>query len=350
MRKSPLVLEEDKKEEINTENIKKEVDNSPPSNYIAIHLESNGLLDAPKVIYFRDYTMEDALELNTLDEEEQLEAIVRVLNNMVWGNFDCKNLHPKELAQIVYTIHGVFINSKIEKDYYYNLDLPEGRKKGELDHKDNIGTVEISINQIKTKNINKDINGSSIQEKFHEPFGIVDDITKNKIYFRLTRMYDLLFAKKYCDEKYIEELKTFAPYKRKLLRIRTIKDLEERNNELDKLIDEDYDGYKNYQKFMDKYSKEYAKIVQSSVIIGVNDKKFSSIEEKIEAYKQLVSQTLWPFYNETIDTYDFGILEDVTFFSDVLQKNVTRRFQFQFYDFLPDSKQNYSGRYHLQFD
>jgi len=349
---NPLVIEEEEKIEkvVDTKAIEQELQETPSSNYIKIHLESEGVFDAPKVLHFRDYTMEDALQLNTLDEEEQLEAIVRVLNNMVWEDIDCKNLHPKELAQIVYTLHAIFINQKIEKEYYYDEDLPEGSKEGQLDFKDNVGTIEIPVDKINTHNIHKNKDGSTKQEKFKEPFTIVDKTTKDAISIRLTRMYDLLFAKKYCDEKYAEDIKEFSPYKRKIMRLRAISNNEERNAELEKLIEEDYDSFKNYKDFLNEYNNEFAKVVQASVIVAINKKKCETFEEKLKLYKEVISQTFWQTYNNIVAEYDFGIDENVTFFSEKLQRNVTRRFLFQFPDFLPNYDKDYSRRYSVRFD
>jgi hypothetical protein len=350
---NPLIInpEEDKKEAtVNLKEVDKNLENKKtiPNNYIEIKLESNGILSAPKKLHFRDYSMDDALELNVINEEDQLEAIVRVLNNMIWEkDFDCKNLHPKELAQIIYTLHGIFINSKIEKEYYYDENLPEGREIGQKDYQDNIGTIEIPVSSIKTINI---MDGDKEKPKFKEPFSLFDDTAKLKFKFRLLRINDLLYAKTYCDTKYEKELKEYAPYKRRILKLKDIKNIEERNKALDNLIEENYDIFSNYQNFITNYENDYAKVIQASTIIAIGDKECTSIEEKLEIYKNQIGQTLWPSYNKVIANYDFGIDEKVTFFSEKLQKNVTRGFQFQFTDFLPDSNKDYSARYHLSFD
>jgi len=358
--KSSLVIEEENnkidttnKEESNNEkeSITEKIKESVPSNYMPIHLASEGLLDAPKILHFRDYTLDDAMELNPIDDEEKLNAIVRTLNNMVWEDFDCNKLHMKELSQIIYTLHLNFINQKIEKEYYIDENLPEGNDEGQLDHESNIAIIEIPMEAIKVRNINKNSDGTKKQEKFREPFEVFDDVTHDKIGFRLTKVYDLIFAKEYCDNFFSEELKDYKPYKIKLLKeTRNAKTSKEKEEIINRIIDEDYDSYLEYKKFNEKYNLLYGRITQASVIVSLNGVELKEIEEKINAYKDRVSLTMWPFYNQTVADYDFGIQENVTFFSEKLQKNITRRFLFQLDDFIPDTNKDYSRRYHLQFN
>jgi hypothetical protein len=355
MNKSPLILDiidNEKVEEpkVDITEVEEKINTVIPNSYIPIKLESMGLLSAPKVLHFRDYTMEDALQLNTLDEEEQLLAIATTLTNMNYEHFDCRDLHPKELAQIVYSIHGVFINGKIEKEYYYNEDLPEGNKEGQLDHESNIGTVEIPVSKIETININKNPDGSNKEIKFKEPFTIHDKIAKTKVTLRLTRVHDLLFAKAYTDTKYEEQLKEFAPYKRKILKLREIKDINERNAELDKIIEEDYDYYDYYRKFLTEYDHTYASIVQASVIVSYNDIPCTDIDQKLEVYRTGMSQTIWQYYNKIINDYNFGLNEKYSFYCEKLNKNISRRFPFRFDEFLPNPSKDYSSRYNLSFN
>jgi hypothetical protein len=357
MKNSPLVIEdlEEKKIDVVVENknteekIIKEIKELPPSNYIPIHLASEGLLDAPKILHFRDYTLEDAMELNPLDDDDKLNAIIRVLNNMVWEDFDCSKLHMKELSQIVYTLHLNFINQKIEKDYYLDDNLSEGSDEGQLDNENNIDSIELPTDAIQVRNINKNEDGSKRTDKFKEPLIIVDEKTKDTIGVRLTRIYDVIFAQKYCNDLFSEELKDFKPYKMSLLKAtKNAKSNKEKMDIIEKIIDNDYESYLEYKNFNDKYTMMYAKVVQASVLLSLNKKKFETIEEKLDTYKNRISMTMWQYYDIKIKDYDFGIRENVTFFSEKLKKNITRRFLFQFNDFVPDINKDYSRRYHLQ--
>ena len=354
---NPLVLDnpsssngvkEEKKVDI--AEVQNKVNSKIPSDYIPITLESNGRLDAPKVLHFRDFSMDDALELNVLDRDDQLKALVAVLNNMVYEEFDCKNLHVKELMQILYTIHGTFISSKISKEYYINEDLPEGKEEGQLSHPDNIDKVEIVLSKLKTQNIDEDSKGKRREVKFKEPFTFVDTVKKTRMKFRLSRVGDLLFAQEYCNTLYEDELKRFKPLKRALEKLRDIEDAEEKSLRIDEMISQNEDEYEDYMSFIQKYDMTYIKLIQALQIVGIDDVVFNTIDEKLEAYKNNISETLWTTYSEMTAEYNFGIIEKYSFFCDKLSKNITRRFSFQLLDFLPDIEQDYSKRYNLRFD
>lgn len=353
---NPLVLnpEEDKKEvQENTNNIKVDtIVSTPkiPNDYIPIQLPSLGKLSAPKILHFRDYTMNDALELNVLDEDDQLSAIITVLNNMCYEDFDCANLHVKEMMHILYTIHATFISNNMEKEYYIDENLPEGNEEGQLNHPSNIGVVTIKLNKLNTKTINEDFEGHIIEKKFKEPFTFTDTVKKIKMKFRLNRVGDLLIAKEYCDKKYEDDLIRFRPLKRNIYKLQEIKDVTKRNEELDNIISENEKEYEEYRKFLITYESDYVRVLQSLQIVGINDTIFETLEEKLQAYRNNISEILWKQYNKVQNTYDFGILENYTFFCEYNQKNITRRFLFQFLDFIPNPDAEYGARFDLSFD
>lgn len=364
--KSPLVLDveetisststkkaspsQKQQKEVSVETIEKKIKEKIPNDYIPIKLPTNGRLDAPKILHFRDFTMDDALELNVLDEDDKLKAIISVLNNMVFEDFDCSNLHIKELIFILLSIHGTFISNKIEKSYYIDDTLDEGTKEGELNHSSNIGRIEIPISKLQIQNIDETYEGKNRETKFKEPFTIIDPVKKTKMKFRLSRIGDLLFAQEYCNDLFEEELIEFKPLKKALVSVAEIENIEDRNNKLEELIDNDEDNYEKYKKFLHKKDLAYIKIIQALQIVEINGEVLDTIEQKLKAYRENVSETVWPFYNSIIEEYNFGIIENYSFFCDELQKTITRRVSFQYLDFLPDIEQDYSKRYSVSFD
>ena len=348
--KSPLVLNPEAEPEVNVEQVKQKIKQKIPNDYIPIKLESNGKLTAPRILHFRDYTMDDALELNVHDPDDQLKALITVLNNMVFEEFDCSNLHVKELIQILYTIQGTFISSKIEKEYYVNLDLPEGTDEGQLDHPSNTHSIDINISKLKVQNIDETLDGKTREKKFSEPFTLTDTVKKTKMKFRLSRIGDLLFAKEYCDQKYETELFKYRPLKREIYKISQIKNKEDRVESLNKVITDNPDDYEEYMKFLNTYDKYYVRIIQALQVVSVNDVVCDTIEKQIEAYKTNISETLWQMYNSISVEYNFGLLDEYTFYSEEVGTNITRKFQFEFMDFLPNPDKDYSKRYTVQFD
>ena len=358
--KNPLVLDEEispalakkpvKEKKVDNAEIEKKSKEKIPNDYIPIKLASNGKLDAPKVLHFRDFSMDDALELNVLDEDDRLKALISVISGMCYENFDCTNLNIRELIQILFTIHITFISSKMRKEYYIDETLPEGKEEGQLDHPSNVDEIDIALTKLLVQDIDDNPDGSSKELKFKEPFTLTDTVKKTKAKLRLSRIKDILLAQEHCNTKFEDELKRFKPLKKALYKLIDIDDKEERNAELEKLIEDNEDDYEDYQNFINKYDKEYIRILQSQQIVAIDGVELKTLEEKIEAYKTNVSETLWSRYNEVVNEYVFGILDKYTFYCDKLQKNITRRFLFQYMDFLPDIDKDHSKRYHLSFD
>jgi hypothetical protein len=332
-----------------------------PNEYIPIYLSSEACINAPKLLHFRDYSMDDALELNVLDEDDQLKAFVKVLNNIVWEDFDCANLHVKEMMEIVYTLHANYIGTNIEKSYHLDETLPEGKEEGQLDYKDNIVSIELPLKCIARHSINEDAKGKKRPEKerFKKTFTVTDKDTKSKIVFRLVTLKDILVSQELCKEKYKEQEKEFFFAKKTLNKIRAIKDEVERDNKLEELLDNDEEGiYDAYYEYQINYEKDYARMLQAFAIVKyisyVDGKEviqeLQTIEERLDIYRQHIARTMWTQYNEIVTEYDFGIVENVTFFSDALQKNITRRFQFQYLDFLSVAPKENSRRFSVSFD
>lgn len=350
MAKSRLVIDEiNNQKEHSSKKVENKIEKIP-NNYIPVYLPSEGKLSAPKVLHFRDYTMKDALELNTLDEDERFLALVSVLNNMCYEKFDCSNLHINELMIILFTIHATFISNKIEKEYYIDDTLPEGNGEGQLNHPSNIASVELFINKLKVKSIDMDEHDKEISIKFKEPFTITDNITKNTFKFRLSRVKDLLIAQEECKKIYEKELFLFRPIKQQLEMLRNINNAEQRKLKLDEFIEKNNKEYMDYYKFLHKYNEMYAMIVQAQQIIAVNNKELETIEDKLNAYKNDIPKDIWLQYNAIVEQYEFGIMSEQEFYSEVLQKNIIRRFLFQLSDFLPTFNTENSGRFSVSFN
>ncbi len=354
MAKSRLIVEDESKikdvQELNESNT---ISIKPlakiPNNYIPITLPTNGKLSAPKVLHFRDYTMADALELNTLDEDDRFLALVHVLSSMCYEDFDCSDLHINELMIILFSIHATFISNRIEKEYYIDDELPQGSDVGQLNHPDNISSTELLISKLVTKSIDEDLSGNELKDKFKEPFTLTDAITKSKFKFRLSRVKDLLVAQKACEEMFGKDISKFKYIKKQLEDIRQIKDPSERKSTMNSLIDND-DNYDAYYKFTQKYNENYVMLVQCQQLVSIDDEILESLDDKLLAYKTKVPKDIWEKYNDVVENYKFGLLEEQEFYSDVLQQSITRRFLFQLSNFLPSVNTSDSGRFSVSFD
>ena len=190
---------EEKKEKIKKEIKKEEKFESKkiiPKEYIPIKLNSLGKLHAPAIIHVRNYNMDDALELSLVDEETALETTIYILNKMIYESFDPVYLHTEELKEILLTVYNNFWSSIIrEFPYPYEVDeleFTDVNTKERIISGKQIPNIDIPIKTIKTKVIHKD---------FKEPIKI--KIGEKEVYFRLSRIKDVLESKNYIEKKYL---------------------------------------------------------------------------------------------------------------------------------------------------
>jgi len=348
MNNSPLVLDDQK-----IPSVSESISAVPPVGYIPITLQTQGVLSMPAKFHMRDYTMEDVLQLNIMDEEQFLPNIVNIFNKLIWEkNIDCADMHSNEFTETLYTLYGSFIGSTVEKDYYINEDLPEGEEEGQLDHPSNIATVDLPIGNIPVQNIHFDKDGVERIKKFKEPFGIADTLTGDSFKFRLSRLKDIIFAQNYCDKEFAIEKQKFAQFKFQLDQIRNkySKDKVKLTEEITNFVKKDLATYSAYIEFTKRFDAEILRLVQIQCIVSCNGVPINSIEEKLDLYKNRIHSAVWATYNDAVAMFPFGLQDEVTFYSDALKKDITRRFQFQLTDFLPDSSKSDSRRATVSFD
>lgn len=280
---------------------------SMPLGYIEVKLDSLGKLDAPSVLHFRNYLMEEILELSTAigNDEIYLATLIRCLNRMVYEKFDCSLLHEKELEEIQITLFAHFWGSKMEgKAYYKDPFITDPEKR---DSEENIGYASLPISALKTIPLNKD---------FKEPIRIT--IADKAVRFRLPRVKDVLDAKEYINKKYFDQ-------ERKLSDVKAA---------LDKKADVSYEAAKEYEEYIKAKNLDFIKAYQASILMSNGEQELNSLEDKMAAYGG-IDLPYWKEYQKVVDEkLQFGIDPVVEFQAEGGEKLV-RRFSFQSLDFLP---------------
>lgn len=330
-------LEEEKLEKkvvakkVTKSKVEKKVVEKPkvPMGYISVKLDSLGKLSAPFELHFRDYSIEEVLELaSTNDDLDNLEAVVKVLNNMVFEDFDCGELVFEELMEILYTLQGTFYSGEIER----RVILDE---KGDRKDPDNYVWAFISIGAIETK---------ELDAKFKEPFTLSDSKTEQNIVFRLPRIKDKLIAEDYLKGRYSREIRQYSEIYHEISKIEATKDDKLRQEKMLELEEEKGDEVIALKTYLLEKMKLLAVLTQGLSIISVNGKAldYGNCEELLEIIPS-ISRRVWERYNKVVEEYSFGLVPDVTFFLPELQENITRRVLFRPVDFLPDYEQESGG-------
>jgi hypothetical protein len=302
-----------------------------PLGYVPVTMCTKGVLSA-EILHFRNYTMDELLELTIANEDLQFEVLVnKVLNRMVYEKFDCSKLHIENIKQIMLTIYKNFWgNTLYNKPYYISLD-------GDLESEDNIGYVDIDLNKVEIKFINS---------KFKNPFVIHDSITGNKIKLSLPLVEHSFIAERYIKDFFADKERSFATIKAQLNLIKKLRSdkLDEQANSI--LIDSN--EKKLYDSFLKEKEKEYLKVIQAQLIVGINKENFETIEQKLDAYSNRIDSTVWPEYKNILKENDFGVNNEYTFLAN--NEKLTRRFSFRPLAFIPSLEPSSNSRYIVSFD
>jgi len=310
------------------ENIEKT--GSVPIGYIPVNFACGNKLNV-SVLHFRNYTMEELLELASSTEENQFNVLIKkVLNKMVFEKFDCSELHAEQVKQVLFTIYLNFWNKSLFKVPYY-------KEEG----KDEIAYTDIDITALDVIDIN---------EKFKEPFTVVGD-SGLTVKFILPRVKHIFLTDAFIKEYYKEQEAKFT-------RIKKVKALVEKMEKSDdesvhnKIADINItpEEEESYNEFITEKGKMYLCVLESQLIHSINGVEINTIEEKIEAFKSKIDISFWFDYKDIVQDYGtFGISDKYTFTNESGEK-ITRGFSFRLTDFIPAVEQKTNRKYVVQFD
>jgi len=321
---TPVIEEFIDKVETSTKKVKELSYKDIPYGYISVNLDSMEKLNAPMTLHFRDFSLEELNHISlSKNERDNIKRITKCLNDMVLENFDCTYFHLNELLQITFTLFGSFVSKTIEKKYYINPDLPEGKEEGQLDNPKNIAIATIPIGNIKT---------CQLKDSFSEPLDLSMEINGKTMttLMRMIRVKDLLEAEEYVNKHFEKDIRQLSNIEIEIERIKKIENEQLMYAEYEKIPESDR---QMYEKFTEEYTNLYISVLTSLSVIQAGSNKPKTISEHIKCAK-FINRGQWKKFDVWNSENEFGLLPDVTFYSPELQKEVTRRFLFQPNDFI----------------
>lgn len=302
-----------------------------PAGFVPVTFSSKDKL-GPAVLHFRNYSMNELLDLASSNEENQLKELVKVLNIMCFEKYDCSKLHVENIKEILLTLYANFWGSSLKnKPFYKDLN-------GDLNDEDNIGYVDIPLNQLDIVDIGYDV---------RVPFSIVDNISKKKVKFTLPCVENIFITEKFIKEKYSNKESKYRTIK---ALINTYEQLikKELYEEADKInINEELK--QEYEEFEKEKSKDSLRVLQAQLIYEVDGKKLETLEDKLNAFNNSVDSLTWVRYSEAVkNKFKFGVSDKFTFTYD--EEKITRSFSFRLLDFIPSVDETRDTGYTVQFD
>lgn len=277
----------------------------PDTGYVPLKLASSGKLGIPALIYVRDYTYTDALHLSTMTKDNASEVVFDVVSNIIkdGNNLPLQNLTYTDVLEILMTVQGTWYSPTIEYPYYIDETLP----KEEIDKKENISKASIKISSIEVTPFPENVK--------------VPATVKTKDGFEAEvdypRFYNEVIAKQYIEEKYAEKDNKYASLKKK------VKSGEYTSSE-----------FREYTSYESEKATDLIKALQALQILSVNGKALNSMEERFNALDDFPLKA-WTAVINHLNSIRFGIEEAVTFKCTVTGNEITRRFSFRIFDFLP---------------
>jgi len=292
------------------------------TGYREINLDSLGKLSAPSKLNYRNYQMDELIDLASLREDRQIEGLVNCLNNMCGSDFDNGDLHFNELIEIMIFLYSAW--GREIKLSYFLVD----ENNNIIDDKEKYATINI-----------KDIKTKPIKEEFKEPINIGDE--NIQVSFVLPRLNHIIKAKRFIREKYKSERRKFSDLEMVLEENSSIDDISKR-----KLIDPDL--YEEYVSYREKANKDVYIITQIMLIKSINGKDLTD-EERLTRYNE-IPLDFWVKYNSIAEEYsDFGVISKIEVFNEFKQVKEIRRYQFRLNTLLPTLESKNNKRYNVSF-
>ena len=283
---------------------------------------TGGRLSAPPVLHFRDYSMQASQAIAELTTAtEHLPLVVDILNSMVVEDFDCGLLHLEEAKEVLLNVHAKWWGPNLT-GYRYLID-DSITDKEKLFAKDNISIAEIPI-----ANIGKRI--KPLPSEIKEPINIkTDGVCVKFIYPRIRNsgIVSSLLKKEFADEE-----QRFFKTAQIVKWNETQKDPELRKE----ISVEEAELYKDY---LARKAQKDLIYTRAQLICEIDGTPLNSFEERVDALENgnSVSVKHWMLYNDFLKNQgNFGIQDEVEFYSDILGKTITRSFPFRSYNFLPN--------------
>ena len=289
---------------------------SIPPNYREVKLTgSMGKLQAPPILHFRNFTVEESLLLAQMSTQEETSTIVQLLNACIWEDFECGLLHIEDAKEIMLNIYGTWWGSIIE-GFYYPIDADKPMGEGL-----NRSIAEIPISSIHI---------TSLKDGVKDPITLTDPKNGTKVSFIQPCMIFGQITSNWIKTKFLDDEIKFNDFKW-LLREN---EKRERAGRTD-LLHYNVDLEDEFEVFERAKIAESLRIDRALRIKSLNGVELTTIEEKVKALDS-VPLDMWFEYKRISDEkFDFGVESEVEFVCSVKHIPIKRRFSFRCMDFVP---------------
>ena len=311
----------------------------PPAGYMPIELSTKGKLHAPKLFHIRNFKTNEIMALSLTEDRDLPLRLVDLLNDMIYEEgVDVSKFHEREVVETMVKLYASFY-SPIFRDVVFPI------QEDDLQHlRDNLPKVEAE-KQIKDLlegrwkplvdiDIINNVHTYDEVEKLKPSVTITDKKTGFSVAFRLPLYGDLAVVKRWLNEAFADEEKSFVAIKQKLeVRERMLDRLREGVDiDMSKIPYVSDDEENNYREFALKQASVAVEVIRA-LHLSMFDGEDVSEKSIVDRVALVQDPRLDARVTKKLDKYfsdlHFGIKEDVDMINPLTGKPCTRRFSFR---------------------
>lgn len=307
-----------------------------PLGYIPIELSTNGRLGVPKVVYCRNFSTADLVELSMFNDNILPERVIAVLSSLIYGKSNVGEWPDKCIIELLVRIYvNYFTPILTSRDFPWDDSDIAWLKEHKLetqakDLEDGkwIPKVDVDLRNVKIRNLDDEVKNYVIIKKKNRDGSPILDAK----FISYPKFGDVLILRKAVDDKFAEEDRQFA----RLTQLIEARDryLNEGKDvaALTPISDSDYIKWQIYQAKRAVYMTRATRALSLISYNGI-DLTNKSLDERIKYVESpLFDISLSKVLDDHYNKMDFGILPDINLMNPITKLPTTRRFQFQFMD------------------
>ncbi|HOS12483.1 MAG TPA: hypothetical protein PLI42_00605 [Candidatus Pacearchaeota archaeon] len=295
-----------------------------PAEYIPITLTTGGRFGVPKVIYIKNFSIEDILSLSVSKEIFQLRNSIKVLQNLIWNpdNTICiNNWLEEQVSELLLRLYANYYGVKKE-----DLIFPINEDDIEWLKNNNKELYERYINNEFIPRFSLDLQQLEIKPIPNTFPDYIELQENNKTYiFKIPRVGDVITLETLYKKKFFKDDMRFETLSRRI-----------KSGNYENLTFEDYTFLEEFPINKAIYLTTITKLFMVEKIMSDNeitDLNTMNIEEKLEYLSNLsISPNLFEKYNTIINKKDYGIIPVLEIINPITGKLCTRRFSFRVTD------------------
>lgn len=325
-----------------------------PLGYIPIELSTGGKLGVPKVIYCRNFSTGDLVELSMFNDSILPERVIAVLSSLIYGQSNVAEWPDKCIIELLIRIYVNYFTPTLtqiafpwdDTDVEYLRAAKRDADAEALETGRWIPRLDLDLRSVKIRSLDSEIKGFvTIRKRNTDGSPLLE-----AKFIAYPKFGDLLVLRKAVADKFDAEDKAFARLTQQIeTRDRYLNEGKDVSN-LPPVLDTDYIKWQTYQIRKAVYM---AKATRALSLVAYNgtDLTKKTLDERI-AYVEspLFDVTVSQKIDEQHEKLDFGVVPDVEVINPVTKQPCTRRFSFRFMDIVQAVLSSSSDGYDISYD